>query len=331
MSSNGIIILALISSLIIVLILWIERWPWHIFRKSTLKALKWLGLRQTITGSIHGIYYARWGSQYINLLRRLAPRFGKFGKNWLETSYHAKVLTHELATALISVNEEIPLQDLGDSVIPYSRARDIVLNESTNFVITDCVCKRDRHDHYGQPCQRAEEPYETCMFVGNSDLCNFLIDHKPKTSRRIDKKEALEILEKLHGQGLIHNAWFKSCIKDQFYVICNCCPCCCLGFESMKLGIRQYTPSGYVASINADKCKGCGECVSVCPFGAISIDGKEKKATVDWDKCYGCSVCVEKCPNRAKALSLDERKGMPLDVRKLVKKDSADDGLRKAS
>ncbi|MGC8913407.1 MAG: 4Fe-4S dicluster domain-containing protein [Thermoplasmata archaeon] len=39
-------------------------------------------------------------------------------------------------------------------------------------------------------------------------------------------------------------------------------------------------------------CNGCGECVSACPFGAIKMHPRVKKAI----KCDFCGKCVEFCP-----------------------------------
>ena len=319
MSTVSIIVLSILGA-VLLLLLWIERWPWHVLRLSTIRALRWNGLRYSTTGGIHGIIYARWGPWYIKMMKQFARVSGRRGKEWMETGYHGKVLTHELATAVITIDREVPLQDLGDQVIPYSRARDILLNGMTGFVLTDCVCKRDSADHRGKPCTVAREPYYTCMFVGDPDLCDFLIDKKPETSKRLSREEALSHLEEFHTLGLVHNAWFKSCIRDRFYVICNCCPCCCLGFEAMKYGIRQITPSGYVAVVDENKCAGCGACAAACPFTAIEMTGggTEAKARVLWDRCYGCGVCVDRCGSGARSLALDKRKGLPMDVRKLA-------------
>jgi len=42
-------------------------------------------------------------------------------------------------------------------------------------------------------------------------------------------------------------------------------------------------------------CLGLGDCVSVCPEGAISIDPEKKVAVVDWSRCTGCGICVKEC------------------------------------
>ena len=44
-------------------------------------------------------------------------------------------------------------------------------------------------------------------------------------------------------------------------------------------------------------CIGCGMCVSICPFDAISFN-PNGAAEVDETKCQGCSACVIECPRR---------------------------------
>ena len=42
-------------------------------------------------------------------------------------------------------------------------------------------------------------------------------------------------------------------------------------------------------------CLGYGDCVAVCPQGAISVESGVAK--VDPRKCIGCGICVRQCPN----------------------------------
>jgi ferredoxin len=43
--------------------------------------------------------------------------------------------------------------------------------------------------------------------------------------------------------------------------------------------------------INPDKCVACGNCVYVCPVGAIYVDPASKRATVDQNECVECYAC----------------------------------------
>jgi len=295
--------------------LWVERW--HLLLPGTWPALKWLGFKRILTGGLHGLWYGRHITSYLNCLRRLAYLFGPEGwyGRWLADSYHGKVLPPVLAKSIISIKEDVPLRDLGVSVIPYSRARDIMIHAPPDIVITQCGCKQLHHEQ-GRPCKLCEPPYMTCMLIGRP-LTDFLLDHNPDNTRRITTEEALELLESFHRAGLVHTAWFKDCIKDQFYVICNCCSCCCLGFEMGALGIRQMAPSGYVADVDLSVCEGCGTARGWCPFEAIEmVNGRP---VVKREHCMGCGVCLSKCPAHARYLRRDEDRGLPMDVRALVR------------
>lgn len=49
--------------------------------------------------------------------------------------------------------------------------------------------------------------------------------------------------------------------------------------------------------VNTDDCTGCGQCVEVCPYGAIEvIDGD---AVIDPSLCHFCYRCIEQCPEGA--------------------------------
>lgn len=302
-----------VLGLLLLFWLWIERG--HILLPSVPSALKWLGFKRTLLHGLHGLLYGRFIPQYVKSVSRLAPHLGPRGRKWLENGYHGKVLIPELARAIITIDKDIPLTDLGYQVIPYPRARDIMLNAFPDIVVTQCGCKEIRTE----ACRLTAPPYQTCLAVGKP-ITDVLLEHRPKQSRRLTRNEALEKLKDFHKQGLVHVGWFKDAINDRFYVICNCCSCCCLGFETMKLGISQLVSSGYISRIDKKKCKGCGTCIDVCPFRANTLytEGKMTQSQVNWDKCMGCGVCIDRCPHGARSIALDEMKGRPMDVQNLV-------------
>jgi ferredoxin len=58
-------------------------------------------------------------------------------------------------------------------------------------------------------------------------------------------------------------------------------------------------------------CLGCGSCVSVCRFGALSINAHGVAETEE-DKCVGCGACVRACPRQLIRLRLQFNSIVPL-------------------
>jgi len=56
---------------------------------------------------------------------------------------------------------------------------------------------------------------------------------------------------------------------------------------------------GIVASVDEDICSGCGICEALCPYGAVTVDDKEKVARVNEALCKGCGTCCAACPSGA--------------------------------
>lgn len=305
-----IIFLIVGALLVLALVLWIIGERGRLLLPSTWKSMKEGGMRRFLNfSSLHGYIYGRWTKQYLHtLIYYIVPRLKtQRQKEWLANRYHGKVLTQDQAEAVITLDRDISLQDL-EQIIPYSTARDIVLEGPPEVAVYECYCRHNRQN----PCR----PTQVCMVVGKK-FVDFVLEHHPETSRRLSKEEAVELLQAEHERGHLHSAWFKDAFMDRFYAICNCCKCCCGGIEAMKkYGIPMMASSGYVAQVDSSVCTACGICAEACPFGALSVNGAT--SVLDWEKCMGCGVCVEKCPNNALSLSRDEKKGLPLDVRLLV-------------
>jgi heterodisulfide reductase subunit A len=64
----------------------------------------------------------------------------------------------------------------------------------------------------------------------------------------------------------------------------------------------KMTVGGIVAEINPTKCSGCGLCVSVCPYNAITLDEEKGKAVVNEALCKGCGNCASSCRSDAPSL-----------------------------
>jgi ferredoxin len=289
--------------------LWLFGERWRLVRPSTLKSMRIGGLASLRDlKALHVYVYGRWTNQYLDvLINHVYPRLDEGAFKWWRDRYHAKVLTQDQAEALVTHTHDIPLRDLGEQVIPYPTARDLVLSGPPEVVAYECGCRHAREEH----CV----PTQVCMVIGQP-FVDFVLEHNPRSSRRLAQAEAVDLLRAEHDRGHVHTAWFKDATYGRFYTICNCCSCCCGGIEAMvKYGSPVLASSGFVAEVDAAACSTCGRCVDTCPFGALSMNGGVQ---VEWETCMGCGACGSQCPEDCIALVRDERKGEPLDVRLLA-------------
>lgn len=58
-----------------------------------------------------------------------------------------------------------------------------------------------------------------------------------------------------------------------------------------------------------DKCTGCGLCITYCPDGCVTGEGKVADSTyaADYDYCKGCGICAEECPVDDIKMVLEEK------------------------
>jgi len=57
-----------------------------------------------------------------------------------------------------------------------------------------------------------------------------------------------------------------------------------------------------VSEVSESFCTGCGTCVDVCPYGAITLNEERKVAVVNQVLCHGCGNCAAACPSGAARL-----------------------------
>ena len=278
---------------------------------------------------LHGYVYGRWAYFYIsvgtgehrlvksfkpiaNLVYRLfkaVTRIGDAGAKgtsvtWAD-AYHGKVVTLESARKLVTLNQPIELGDL-EKVIPYPRARDLILKNPEQIALLDCPCRAAREN----PCL----PLDVCLIVGEP-FVSFMIEHHPTKTRKVSQEEAIEVLEAENRRGHVSHAFFKDVMLDRFYAICNCCSCCCGAMNAHLKGNPMLASSGYVCRLDEEKCISCGECVELCQFSAIDLQAEHR---IDEEKCMGCGVCVNSCPEQALELVRDPTRGEPLELHALM-------------
>ena len=282
---------------------------------------------------IHGYIYGRWPYLYISigtgehqLARLIRPVIALFARvsavlstrpvseapveTWADT-YHGKVVPLEAARQLISIKEPVQIPDL-EQVIPYTKARAIILENPDHIVALDCPCRMARSN----PCL----PLDVCLVIGQP-FAGFILEHQPEHARSITSDQAFDILQAEDARGHVHHAFFKDAMLGRFYAICNCCACCCGAMHAHQHGTPMLASSGYRAQIASDDCIACEACIPYCQFGALSVDGSYTQ--VDEAKCMGCGVCVDKCLQAAIQLVRDPSKGEPLEITHLMNQAAA--------
>jgi ferredoxin len=280
---------------------------------------------------VHGMIYGKWTYLYIGIGVGEHPLSRRFAKAWkfinrllpprsssqpssssnattndVANGYHGKVVPLDSATQLVTIHEEIRLTNL-EKVIPYNRARDIILQNPDHIVALDCPCRSARPN----PCL----PLDVCLVVGEP-FASFVREHHPLRSRWITQQEAVEIIRAEEARGHVHHAFFKDAMLGRFYAICNCCSCCCGAMQAHRNGTPMLASSGYVCEVDEELCIACGNCSEECPFGALTQG--QISALVDVEKCMGCGICVSHCEQGALTLVRDPSKGEPLEILKLM-------------
>jgi len=167
---------------------------------------------------LHGYVYARWPYLYIGvgsgqhwLGRLVRPLMELLGRLFppataedgspltFAEGYHGKVVPLEAARQLVTVEQDVDLGDL-EQIVPYSQARDLVLQNPDHIVVMDCPCRSARPN----PCL----PLDVCLVIGEP-FASFVMEHDPRRARWIDQQEAVEILAAEDERGHVHHAFFK--------------------------------------------------------------------------------------------------------------------------
>jgi Pyruvate/2-oxoacid:ferredoxin oxidoreductase delta subunit len=236
------------------------------------------------------------------------------GKAFADT-YHGKVVPLEAAKQLVTIQQEIKITNL-EKMIPYARARDIIMHNPDHIVVIDCPCRVARE----HPCL----PLDVCLIIGEP-FASFIAEHQPQHTRWINSDEAIDILKAEDKRGHVHHAFFKDAMLGRFYAICNCCDCCCGAMQAHRGGTPMLASSGFRAVAELERCSGCAVCVDFCQFHALSMIPTDDPAVksgqriqIDPARCMGCGVCVNHCARKSLSLERDEARGEPLEIQKLM-------------
>ena len=287
-------------------------------RESTKVLMKKHGKRWD--RAIHNYLYFAWYYPYVKIVSlALKPlqyltwiKPLKYAGRFVFNRYHSKVVSAEDVTKIFNLHENVSfVSDENKKIVPFKYAYKILFSDPEFIVVMDCPCKMSLGDK--------PENINSCIFVG-SGTGKFWLDRcKKYHPRRVTQKEALDLIKSFRKKGYINQAFFKVATGGSTGVICNCHPDTCVSLKASALtkkidsNLYQSEKSGYSLVRDEKKCKKCGTCVTVCHFGANTMDGNVLRYNAEL--CQGCELCVENCPNGAITLHLPkDAKILPLDM-----------------
>ena len=188
----------------------------------------------------------------------------------------------------VPVREAIPDKS---AVASYDDVTKIV-EKAGSISVADCYCDKHRQLR-GQDIY---EPLERCFLFGV--YADFLVEKG--YGRRVSPQEAIEILDKCKDAGLVPNV----CDLQNPSFICNCGDHCGGNLTRRQPPgpfVDYAKTSNYYSMVDSDLCTGCGTCVDLCWFKAISM-GSKGLAQINQKVCEGCGLCVTKCPTEGLSL-----------------------------
>lgn len=217
----------------------------------------------------------------------LTKEYEKDFLNYMDEKFY-KVFHNKKTSQMrtIPINKSITLERYVGS---YDNVRELVKNTSGQIAVHKCICRHGK-DLLEDPCKHSDIR-ETCLLF--EDIANLLIGSE--VARPITDDETFEILDRAEEAGLV----LQPENNQNPHFICCCCGCCCNIIKSVKKFPRpvEYYHSNYYAEVNPELCESCEECVEKCQLEAMSIENDT--ATVNLDRCIGCGVCGATCPNNA--------------------------------
>jgi len=188
-------------------------------------------------------------------------------------------------TRIVPIREAVHQET---EILPYQEFEELLMRTEVAH-IGECWCRTT--------FKNCDRPTNTCIILSSPGNRLNLVEMEYMS--RVSREEIRAVIDRAEEAGLVHEL-VRVGDEDTYYVICNCCPCCCVGLRGLiEFGNEMVVKSEFVPEVNAN-CTGCGRCLKRCYFSARTI--KNGMAVVDTERCMGCGLCCTGCQNDASFL-----------------------------
>ena len=243
---------------------------------------------------------ANYAEELLHDLRRekyieeFLPEVSAKAARWLRVIDRGRRLSPEMTARILRVQSRRMKSLHFGQVLPLEDVAEI-LDIVGQVVRLPCVCR--------EVLEKKEEAVCYLLTASPDKLgCREIIGRREESlpyvggMERVDPSTALKEMAALEEQGRIHTVW--TFVTPFIGAVCNCDPAGCLAMNFTERGLSLYLRGEDVIAADTAVCSGCGDCVDLCLFGALSLDDSGVVAA-DSDLCQGCGICRRSCPTEA--------------------------------
>jgi ferredoxin len=166
--------------------------------------------------------------------------------------------------------------------------------KGARIAVGPCVCQLGI-GKWVEPCKK------DMVVVYGADI--YL--HLKRGYELVDRDQAKAMLREFADAGLVHSIDFCFQSGKWVFVICSCDTEICVPARLYQKTGRFLYPGPEVVKYDANKCLGtekCGQCIQKCLFSANQE--QDGKATLNVEKCLGCGLCIKPCKGQARSMSV---------------------------
>ena len=117
--------------------------------------------------------------------------------------------------------------NVSNAVLLTLEEAEAIIDRAGGLAVTACSCR--------EVFNNCDHPRETEILIGSARRA--FLETIPEDCHEISTAEAKEIMRECHLRGLLHTV--IRC-RDNYYAVCNCCPCCCVPWRlSRKYDIGE--------------------------------------------------------------------------------------------